>query len=83
MDDRLEIPDFLRRQQQGVNAMSKDQKEPKAAEDATDAKETRVTEAEFMQACSLIKEVDGQLDDLNDKRNAASDVVRRYLGRKR
>lgn len=57
-------------------------------------KEVRPTKVQFLEAANEIDEIDAsiekvhasveaQIHDLNGKRNAASEVVRKYLGRKR
>lgn len=95
--DALEIPAFLRRAKQQENIPMA--KEPKTQPDeevnevAAD-KEARPTKAQFLEAANEIDEIDAeiekvhasvaaQIEALNGKRNAASEVVRKYLGRKR
>lgn len=61
---------------------------------ASSEKEVRPTKAQFLEAANEIDEIDAeiekvhasveaQIEGLNGKRNAASEVVRKYLGRKR
>lgn len=84
MDDALKIPDFLCRSVQKENTMSKkDQPQDEEQENVSDKAEPRPTKAAFLEAANTIDEVDAQLDDLNAKRNEASEIVRKYLGRKR
>ena len=95
-DNPLEIPDFLRRsKQKGTNMAKKepDNVEQKEPVDVNE-KEVRPTKAQFLEAANEIDEIDAEIEkvhqsveakiaDLNNKRNSASEVVRKYLGRKR
>lgn len=72
------------------------QEDPVEAEKAEDSneKEVRPTKAQFLEAANAIDEIDEEIGaleqsiaakkaDLNERRNSASEVVRKYLGRKR
>ena len=94
IDDVPPIPDFLRRSNTKENtAMAKQQKIEEEVTEAA-ANETRPTKAQFLEAATAIDEIDAkieaihakvaaEIEGLNDDRNKASDVVRKYLGRKR